>query len=124
MMRVVNVCICMVTPRSTYGARSTRHDVIARRGRGGRGNAQKRRTSPRPCRPCAARSASVTVASSFEGHAPRLKGSSRRLNKKKDKDGGGDKKKKKRSGRGGPRHDLAAEIADAHRNKDGGRASP
>ena len=53
-----------------------------------------------------------------------MKGSSRRLNKKKDKDGGGDKKKKKRSGRGGPRHDLAAEIADAHRNKDGGRASP
>ena len=52
-----------------------------------------------------------------------MKGSSRRLNRKKDKDGGGDKKKKKRSGRGGLRHDLA-EIADAHRNKDGGRASP
>ena len=51
-----------------------------------------------------------------------MKGSSRRLNKKKDKDGGGDKKK--RGGRGGPRHDLAVEIADAHRNKDGGRASP
>ena len=58
---------------------SRRH--CASRPWGTRQRAETARTSPRPCRPCAARSASVTVASSFEGHAPRLKGSSRRLNK-------------------------------------------